>query len=165
MPRFSIIVPVYNTAEYLPQCIDSVLSQSFRDFEVILIDDGSTDHSGAICDQYAAADERVKVCHQANGGASRARNLGLAHATGEFVLFLDSDDYYLSANMLAALADTDADVTCFRLERAHLAKDAPFAAKEQDKGVSNDELLYQLVKKKHLYFLCLQQNGAQATFV
>ena len=93
MLRFSIIVPVYNIEKYLPSCIDSVLSQSFYDYELILIDDGSTDNSGFICDKYAEKDNRIKVIHKENGGVSSARNLGLDNAKGEWITFVDSDDW------------------------------------------------------------------------
>ena len=88
----SVIVPVYNNARYLDKCIQSVVSQSFRDIEVILVDDGSTDDSGKICDNWSAVDNRVKVLHEKNGGVSSARNKGIIKACGEYVLFLDSDD-------------------------------------------------------------------------
>ena len=90
--KISIIIPIYNTGAYLPRCIDSILSQSFTDYELILIDDGSIDNSGAICDNYAQQDNRIKVFHQKNGGLSSARNTGLDHAQGEWIYFVDSDD-------------------------------------------------------------------------
>lgn len=89
----SVIIPVYNVEAYLPQCMDSLLAQDYEQLEVILIDDGSRDESGAICDAYAAKDSRVKVIHQPNGGAAAAKNAGLRVATGEYLTFLDSDDY------------------------------------------------------------------------
>ena len=89
----SVIVPVFNVAGYLPQCVDSILSQDYGDLEVILIDDGSTDGSGEICDRYAALDSRVRAIHQKNGGAAAAKNAGLRLATGEYLAFADSDDY------------------------------------------------------------------------
>ena len=89
----SVIVPVYNVEEYLPACIDSLLKQHGIQFEIILVDDGSTDHSGAIADQYAVQDNRIKVIHQKNGGASAARNAGLKVAQGEYIAFVDSDDW------------------------------------------------------------------------
>ena len=92
-PTISIIVPVYNTKQYLGNCINSILSQTYTDFELLLVDDGSPDGSGDICDEYAAKDERVKVFHKENGGVSSARNLGLDNARGEWVCFIDSDDY------------------------------------------------------------------------
>lgn len=88
----SIIVPVYNTEKYLKQCIDSILSQKYTDFELLLIDDGSTDRSGDICDEYAKKDSRIRVFHKVNGGVSSARNMGLENAQGEWVTFVDSDD-------------------------------------------------------------------------
>jgi len=93
MFKVSVIIPVYNTEKYLRKCIDSVKNQTFTDIEVLLIDDGSTDNSPAICDEYAASDSRIKVIHQQNGGRSAARNTGLDNASGDFILFVDSDDY------------------------------------------------------------------------
>lgn len=92
-PEISVIVPVYNVQAYLPRCLDSILAQTFRDMEIILVDDGSPDESGAICDEYAARDERVRVIHKANGGVSSARNAGLDVARGRWIGFVDSDDY------------------------------------------------------------------------
>ena len=88
----SIIVPVYNTEKYLDQCIQSILAQTYNDFELLLIDDGSTDSSGAICDKYAEQDSRVRVFHKDNGGVSSARNMGLDNAKGEWITFVDADD-------------------------------------------------------------------------
>jgi len=93
MSKISVIVPVYNTEKYLHRCIDSILAQTFTDFELLLIDDGSKDNSGAICDEYAAKDSRVRVFHKENGGVSSARNLGLDNVRGEWVTFVDSDDW------------------------------------------------------------------------
>lgn len=92
MPKLSIITPVYNTANYLPACIESALGQTFRDLELILVDDGSTDGSGKICDDYAKKDPRVTVIHKKNGGVATARNAGLDTATGDFIGWVDSDD-------------------------------------------------------------------------
>ena len=89
----SVIVPVYNVENYLSRCVDSILSQSGVTLEVLLVDDGSTDASGKICDSYAARDDRVKVIHKENGGLSSARNTGLDRASGDYVTFVDSDDY------------------------------------------------------------------------
>ena len=89
----SIITPIYNAEQYLYRCIDSILSQSYPDFELLLIDDGSKDSSGAICDEYAAKDSRVRVFHKENGGVSSARNIGLDNALGEYITFCDADDY------------------------------------------------------------------------
>ena len=93
MPKLSIIVPVYNSEKYLCRCVDSILAQTFTDFELLLIDDGSEDESGNICDEYVVKDSRVRAFHKNNGGVSSARNLGLNKAKGEWIAFIDSDDY------------------------------------------------------------------------
>ena len=100
----SVLVPVYNTNQYLPRCIDSILGQSFTDFELLLIDDGSTDGSAKICDAYAEKDSRIRVLHKENGGVSSARNLGLNEAKGEWVVFVDSDDW-ISDNCIKVLTE------------------------------------------------------------
>ncbi len=91
-PTISVIVPVYNVDQYLSRCIDSILAQTFTDFELLLIDDGSPDNSGKICDEYAEKDSRIRVFHKENGGVSSARNVGLDNARGEWVYFSDADD-------------------------------------------------------------------------
>ena len=113
MPLITIIVPVYNTEAYLPRCLDSILSQSFADFELLLVDDGSTDGSGLICDSYADRDGSIRVFHKENGGVSSARNLGIDKAQGEWLYFVDSDDELLPGG-LSTLVDNisdDVDVT------------------------------------------------------
>ena len=109
----SVIVPVYGVEEYLCRCIDSVLKQTYKKFELILVDDGSLDCSGKICDEYAKTDERIKVIHKKNGGLSDARNAGLTKACGEYISFIDSDDWvskeYLE-RLLNALKETRADI-------------------------------------------------------
>lgn len=97
---FSVIVPVYNVEKYLRECIDSVLAQTFEDFELILVDDGSTDSSGCICDEYAEKDSRIKVIHKENEGQSTARNKGIENASGFFAVFLDSDDFFCDSRFL-----------------------------------------------------------------
>ena len=109
----SVIVPVYNIECYLPRCIESILKQSHPDLELILVDDGSSDGSGQICDRYAAQDPRVQVIHKANGGVSAARNTALEVFSGSYVAFCDSDDYWdptFLERMLAALKSSDSDV-------------------------------------------------------
>ena len=91
-PSISIIVPVYNAERTLNRCVDSILSQTFQEWELLLIDDGSTDRSGELCDEYASKDQRIKVFHKKNGGVSSARNIGLNYAKGEWITFIDSDD-------------------------------------------------------------------------
>ena len=109
-PCISIIVPIYNTESYLRRCIESVLSQTFTDFELLLIDDGSTDRSGSICDEYARMDNRVRVFHKENGGVSSARNLGLDNTRGEWIAFVDSDDWVKADYLKNMLRHTEEDV-------------------------------------------------------
>jgi len=101
----SIIVPIYNAEKYLYRCIDSILEQTFSDFELLLIDDGSTDKSGVICDHYSNKDSRVKTIHKKNGGECSARNVGLDNVSGEWVAFVDADDY-VEPNWLSIFMDS-----------------------------------------------------------
>lgn len=103
-PLISVIVPVYKVESYLPKCLDSILAQTFEDFELLLIDDGSPDRCGEICDECAGRDERVRVFHQENAGLSCARNTGLRHARGTYIAFVDSDDY-ITADYLESLCE------------------------------------------------------------
>ena len=113
MPKISVIVPVYNTEKYLNRCIDSILVQSFEDFELLLINDGSNDCSGAICDKYAAKDSRVRVFHKKNGGASSARNVGLDNAKGDWITFCDSDDWVYKRWLHNLVSNIDSvDLVC-----------------------------------------------------
>lgn len=102
MYKISIIVPVYNVERYLSKCISSILEQSFTDFELILVDDGSKDNSGKICDEYKGKDSRIKVVHQENKGLSAARNIGIEISEGEYITFIDSDDF-IHPNMIEIL--------------------------------------------------------------
>ena len=103
--KLSIIVPVYNVEEYVSECIDSILAQTFTDWELILINDGSTDNSGKICDEYAQKDSRIKVIHKENGGLSSARNVGLDITKGEYITFIDSDDRIIGENVFQRLIE------------------------------------------------------------
>lgn len=112
----TVIIPVYNVEEYIRQCIDSVIGQTYTELEVILVDDGSTDSSGIICDEYVRKDTRIKVIHKENGGLSSARNVALDIATGEYIAFVDSDDYLALDTFekcYAKLLQTNADVCMF----------------------------------------------------
>lgn len=115
MPTISVIVPVYKVEPYIHQCIDSILAQTYTDFELILVDDGSPDNCGLICDEYAKQDDRIRVIHQENRGLSAARNAGIDVAKGEYLTFIDSDDWitahYLEKLYTAAI-NTDADIVC-----------------------------------------------------
>lgn len=112
-PKISIIVPIYNVEEYLTECIESILNQTFKEFELILVNDGSTDNSGDICEKYKNIDDRIKVIHKNNGGVSSARNAGLSIAEGKFIGFVDSDDL-IHVEMYEALyklaVDNEADI-------------------------------------------------------
>lgn len=112
-PTISIIVPVYNVEQYLHRCLDSILAQTFTDFEVLVVDDGSPDRCGEICDEYAKKDSRIRVFHKENGGVSSARNLGIHEAKGGFICFVDSDDIirpnYLQT-LLSIEENTNADM-------------------------------------------------------
>ena len=103
-PKLSVIVPIYNVEAYLRRCVDSILAQTFTDYELILVDDGSPDNCGEICEEYAGTDDRIRVIHKENGGLSDARNAGLDVATGAYVGFVDSDDY-IHPNMYQRLID------------------------------------------------------------
>lgn len=103
--KLSIIIPVYNVEKYLNNCIDSILNQTYKDYEIILIDDGSKDNSPSICDDYAKKYENIKVIHKANGGLSSARNAGIRNASGEFLMFIDSDDFLYDYKCLEKLSD------------------------------------------------------------
>lgn len=106
----SVIVPVYNVEIYLDECIESVVNQTHKRLEIILVDDGSTDNSGALCDEYSKTDERIKVIHKPNGGLSSARNAGIRKASGEFISFIDSDDWIdntMIEKLLAACLETN----------------------------------------------------------
>ena len=122
MPKISIIVPVYKSEKYITRCIDSILAQTFTDFELILVDDGSPDNSGAICDEYASKDSRIKVIHQANSGAAAARNTGIKESIGEYLMFCDSDDYVspMWLERLVSLADEESLVVCSSCQNSEL---------------------------------------------
>lgn len=109
----SIIIPIYNVEKYLPACLDSIIDQNHKDLEIILVNDGSTDNSSQICEEYAAKDKRIKVIHKENGGLSDARNAGFEIATGEFISFVDSDDLIspdFCEKLINALLSNDADI-------------------------------------------------------
>ncbi len=109
MPKLSIVIPIYNSETWLKDCIDSILTQDYQDYELILVDDGSTDNSGEICDSYAAEDNRIKVLHIENGGLGNARNVGIKNARGEYILFVDADDE-ISKTCIPSLLSHEADL-------------------------------------------------------
>lgn len=119
-PTISIIVPVYNVEAHLRACLDSILAQTFSNFEVLLINDGSTDNSGMICDEYSERDDRVKVIHKNNGGVSSARNAGTKSACGDFIAFVDGDDWLdpdIYSKLYQLCIETNSDISICRLGR------------------------------------------------
>ena len=119
MPRISIGVPFHNVEEYLPQCLDSIFRQTFTDFEVIMVDDGSTDGSFEICQKYVAKDSRFKLFHQENGGVAKARNNCLRHMTGDFIAWVDSDDWIEEdyfERLIRTQERTGADMVCIGIK-------------------------------------------------
>lgn len=133
LPKISIIVPVYRVEKYLSQCIESIITQTYTNFELLLIDDGSPDLSGKICDEYAEKDRRVRVYHKTNSGVSDTRNVGLKKARGEWILFVDSDDW-LSSQCLEtcsnAMADSQLDLLQFGYQRVCDDGQVLFSSKE-----------------------------------
>lgn len=145
----SVIVPAYNIEEYLPRCLDSILNQSYRDLEIILVDDGSTDSTGVICDEYAEKDSRVVVIHKENGGVSSARNLGLDRAKGDYIGFVDGDDV-IDPNMYQVLVknaiEYEVDISCCQLTSVHLNGE-----KEDEFSVDSQILSTEYIVK-HYFF-------------
>lgn len=120
---FSIIIPVYKTEKYISKCVDSILSQTYQNFELILVDDGSPDHCPQLCDEYAKQDKRVHVIHKENGGAASARNAGIHTAHGDYILFADSDDNWNDITALQSVAEAlttyQCDVLCTNLYKVY----------------------------------------------
>lgn len=157
MPKISVIMPVYNSEQFLRMAVDSVLNQTFEDFELILVDDGSKDQSGAICDEYAQKDARVKVIHQENGGICAARNTGMKAAEGEYLAFIDNDDEYLP-NLLednyALAKEYNADVVKYgSITRAVFADGT-----EKDINRCVDKLEFISQESLKNYFIPLKRN-------
>lgn len=138
-PKVSIIVPIYNVEQYLPYCIDSILAQSFTDFELLLIDDGSHDKSRKICDEYAEKDSRIRVFHKKNGGVSSARNIGLYNAQGEWIAFIDSDDW-VGENWLNGFVSSD--LSADLIIQGFYAKNWPYAKTTEEINISLKECLF-----------------------
>lgn len=175
MIRFSIVIPVYKVEAYLDECVCSVLGQTYRNFQLILVNDGSPDRCGAMCDGWAERDPRITVVHQENGGLSVARNTGIRYATGEYVLFLDSDDWWADDRVLenldAQLQRTPVDVLSFNyrksydgnLEPLYFAAEIPSSREPEDlrqmlqggqwvTGACNKAVRLELLKKNELFF-------------
>lgn len=157
--QFSVILPIYNVEKYLSECIDSILCQTYSDFELILVDDGSKDSSGRICDEYSQKDSRIKVLHKENGGLSDARNFGTERASGDYIVYIDSDDYVVSTEFLSDLsekiANTHSDVVLYKYSKffddSKTLADCTFSLSFAEEINDPDELLYELVKHDAYY--------------
>lgn len=146
MPLVSIIVPVYKAEKWLHRCVDSILAQTMEDFELLLIDDGSPDRSGEICDEYAVKDSRVRVFHKENGGVSSARALGVREANGEYSIHVDSDDY-IAVNMLEKMVEKVQELDCDVLMCDYYEKrgDVIIYNKQQPKSLNPKEILKEML--------------------
>lgn len=152
-PLVSIIVPVYNAEKYLPHCIESIQNQSYRNLEIILVDDGSRDSSPELCDSYAANDSRITVIHQENGGIAKAQNTGLDAAHGEYIAFADNDDILDRRNielLLHALTSTGADMSKARWQQFGISQ-IESIREEASKGVANPEKKTTFKNPLHAY--------------
>lgn len=153
--QFSIILPIYNVEKYLAECIESILSQSFTDYEIILVDDGSKDSSGRICDEYAQKDSRIKVLHKENGGQSSARNVGLDNASGQYIVYIDSDDFILNPSFLSDLSEkattTQSDIILYKhtkyYDNSKKFDNCTYSLDDSHETKRSDDFLFELVKK------------------
>lgn len=166
LPILSIIVPVYNVEDFLSQCIDSILAQSIQDYELILVDDGSTDTSSSICDKYAAGHSKVSVVHKKNGGLSDARNTGLKIASGKYVGFVDSDDWIVPnmyENMIKAAIDYSASIVCCNYDSY---TSAVIQKQRSDKIISlkQEEAICKLFYRDHYRFFAWNKIYLKSLF-
>ena len=170
MQLVSIIVPVYNVEKYIVECLESVINQTYTQWELLLIDDGSTDHSGKICDDYAVIENRIKVIHKANTGVSDTRNIGIDMAKGEFIIFLDADDYWSNLTILQELvsvAEThNADIVRGEYKNVDVLGNNIQESRYVQSRVSYiskllDSLVFlsQVVKGEYFLVLCLIRRG------
>lgn len=147
----SIIVPVYNAARYIEGCVNSIVHQTYSDVEIILVDDGSTDGSGKVCDRLAQDDERIVVIHKENGGAASARNVGLDVAQGEFIAFVDADDYVESSmceEMIAEMSEPRVSIVCCGITLTDIKGNDKVMASNEKIVLSNEEALCDFFKRK-----------------
>ncbi len=152
---FSIIIPVYNVEKYLSECIGSVLKQTFTDYELILVDDGSEDRSGLICDEYAKQYQQIRVIHKMNSGAADSRNVGTNDARGEYIIYIDSDDYIISKNFFKDIHDEaqikKSDLILYKFQKFNdgeqKLKLCTFSLKNIVNKQKTDEILLSLVKE------------------
>ena len=134
MPKVTVVVPVFNVEKYLHQCIESLLNQTYRNLEIILVDDGSTDNSGVICDQYRQKDQRIKVIHKCNQGLGFARNSGMKETTSDYITFMDSDDYAdedMIEELMRPIIDENADTVIGGFKKVNDEKKILFIDKNE----------------------------------
>lgn len=158
-PKVTVIVPIYKVEQYIQKCVDSILGQTYRNLEVILVDDGSPDNCPAICDEYQKKDSRVRVIHKPNGGLSDARNAGLDVATGEYVTFIDSDDWYAEDAieiLVGVMLQNAVSIACMR--NASVSSDYTQVEKVSDtkevRVISSNELLKRICEKTYSTSVC-----------
>lgn len=152
IPEFSIIVPVYNVEQYLRQCVDSIIQQTFTDFEVILVDDGSTDSSGQICDEYERLNSSIRVIHQKNRGPAGARNTGIEASSGKWILFFDSDDWIEHDTLevlYSNICKSNLDLYCWNMKKSDKDRNT---IEEVVFYIENDVISFKNEKEKFDYF-------------
>lgn len=157
-PKISIIIPVYNAEKYLRRCVDSILSQDFTDYEILLIDDGSKDNSGNICDYYAAVDNRVKTFHKKNGGVSSARNLGLENAKGFWITFVDSDDY-ISSSYFKVIEKQNEDLIILQSKHLNSINGECFSQNIRPQMVTGRDNMNNFLSQNLLYHIMMTPWG------
>lgn len=161
MAEISIIVPVYQVEKYIRQCVDSILAQTFTDFELILVDDGSTDNSGKICDEYAQKDKRITTLHKENGGLSDARNYGLDQADGKYFMFVDSDDYIapdMAECLHKAIIKENADIVACNFCCVSENGETDFSTENKAEILSGSEIFYNRKNERNYGFWTVAWN-------
>ena len=152
-PLLTVVIPVYNVERYLKRCIESVLAQEWKDYEILLVDDGSTDHSPQICDDYVKAYDFISVIHKENGGLSEARNTGISHAKGEYVYFPDSDDWIEPDTFIAlaeALESQEFDIISFNRDFVKGEEDAIVSEPEVTQVFEGKDAFVQMLKHRYI---------------
>lgn len=163
---FSIILPVYNVEKYLCECVESILKQTYKDYEIILVDDGSTDKSPEICDSFSEQNPCVKTVHKKNGGLSDARNAGTKTARGEYIIYIDSDDFVIAEDFLEKLADktkNSPDLILYKYSKYYDTQkrlaDCTFSLKSAADKVSYADKIHSLAKYYSNLFVCYARLG------
>lgn len=154
--KISVVIPVYNVEKYLPECIESVRNQTYPVYEIILVDDGSTDSSSLICDKYVQTDKRIRVVHKKNEGLSSARNTGIDAASGDYISFIDGDDWIepgMYKAMTDAVIESKADIiACNMILELSTGDKVPYASESKNILYTKEKALKELYKNKNLTF-------------